>query len=150
MWRGDTSERSDRFSSSSSLSFLWSVSLTNPPEASTLVFLPLWTQTGGGGQEALTSDPRCIISVSLNIFACSADLHLAVVHTESTSTFYRLIGINKARMLTLGSCWTHPRSPQLHWCKTVAARPSGSAHDAAVPPARGQIIHSLWVPYTHL
>lgn len=40
---GDTSERSDRFSSSRSLSFLWSVSPPKPPAVSTLHFLPLWT-----------------------------------------------------------------------------------------------------------
>lgn len=42
---GITSERRDRFSSSRSLSFLWSVSLTKPPEAaSTLVFLSIGTE----------------------------------------------------------------------------------------------------------
>lgn len=42
---GITSERRDRFSSSRSLSFLWSVSLTKPPEAaSTLVFLSIDTE----------------------------------------------------------------------------------------------------------
>lgn len=42
---GITSERRDRFSSSRSLSFLWSVSLTKPPEAaSTLVFLSSGTE----------------------------------------------------------------------------------------------------------
>lgn len=42
-------------------------------------------------------------------------------------------------MLTWGSCQT-PRSPPLRWCKTAAAHPSNSTHDAAGPPGgvRGQ------------
>lgn len=43
-------------------------------------------------------------------------------------------------MLTLGGCRSHPHSPQLHWYKTVAAHPSGSAHGAAGPPGRGPIM----------
>ena len=42
-------------------------------------------------------------------------------------------------MVTSGSCWTHLRSPRLHWCKTAAAHPSGSAHGAAGPPGTGQV-----------
>ena len=43
-------------------------------------------------------------------------------------------------MLTLGSCWNPPRSPQLHWCKTAEAHPSGSAHGAIGPPVRGELM----------
>lgn len=46
----------------------------------------------------------------------------------------------KQRLPTLRSRWNRPRSPRLHWCKTAAARPSGSAHGAAGPPAGGRIL----------